>query len=83
MVSFCAVCLPGLQVLTETPLIVACWTTSLLPITFTLEPTESAPEACPVAGATLGAPGGRVAVLGWRLSAAIPDRLNGVEVELA
>jgi len=83
VVSFCAVCFPGLQVLTETPLMVACWTTSLLPITLTLEPTVRAPEARAAAEAAVGVPGGSVARLGWRLSAAIPERLNGVDAELA
>ena len=38
VVSFWAASLPGLQVLTLTPLIVPCWATSLPPITSTFRP---------------------------------------------
>src|SRR5258708_12015516 len=82
VVSFCAVSFPGLQVKTLTPLIVACWVTSLLPITSTFVPAVrlAADTAAPRYVVPLVT--GGVATLGVRLWAGSPDRLKGVCGEL-
>src|SRR5260370_8240928 len=81
VVSFCAVSLPGLQVKTLTPLIVACWVTSLLPITSTFAPavTLAADSAAP--GEAVPLVTGEVATLGPRLWAGSPDRLKAVAAQ--
>ncbi|HEY8837824.1 MAG TPA: hypothetical protein VIO16_09140 [Dehalococcoidia bacterium] len=58
---------------------VACWTTSLVPITLMFDPTLTL-AAAPFAEANLvPAVAGVVATLGCRLCAAMPERLKGVD----
>src|SRR5258708_4635402 len=83
VVSFWAVFLPGLHVLTETPLMTACWVTSWLLITSTLAPTLTLPPEAAACGYVMPLVAGKVAALGCRLSPASPDRPNGVDEVVA
>src|SRR5260370_32032977 len=83
VVSFCAVSFPGLQVLRDTRLIVACCTTSWPPITLTLAPTAGPRLPADRVAAANDAASKAGRSVEPRLSAGRPDMAKGGRNRLA